>query len=117
MIDPIFFTLLGSIMAVATALVTVVRSLDNRFNQVRSQLAELDQRLAVTMERLSTREASHWEMLDYRANANRELIEHRSQRWSTELQRVDNDLRERIKDIEAFLDRTTEFVIRAKEKP
>ena len=117
-IDPVFFTLLGSILAVATVLVTVVRSIDSRFAQTRVQLAELDQRLAVAVERISTRESSHWEMLDYRANANKELIEHRSTRWATELQRVNEDLRGRIKDLESFLDRTTEFSIRqTREKP
>jgi len=117
-IDPLFFTLLGSILAVATVLVTVVRSIDSRFAQTKAQLAEIDQRIALAMERLNTRESSHWEMMDYRANANKELIEHRSSRWATELQRTDKDLRERITNLESFLDRTTEFTIRrAREKP
>lgn len=122
-IDPLLLTLIGVALALGTALVTVVRSLDQRFAMVSSRFAETEQRLAVTLERLNrtdegqaTREAAHWEMAEYRINANAELIRHRTERFTTELARTEKLLTERIKDIEGYLDRTTTFTVRGKNQ-
>ncbi|MGB3202849.1 MAG: hypothetical protein WBA99_18225 [Nodosilinea sp.] len=119
-IDPIVFTLIGSILALSTVLVTVVRSIDSRFATSRQQINDLEGRLALAAEQLArvderqaTRESAHWEMADYRINANKELIDHRTKRFTTELGRVDADLRQRIKDLEGYLDKTTDFTVRA----
>ncbi|MBE9155379.1 hypothetical protein IQ265_00765 [Nodosilinea sp. LEGE 06152] len=123
-IDPVVFTLIGSILAISTVLITVVRSIDARFAMARAQITDLEGRLALATEQLArgderqaTREAAHWEMADYRINANKELIEHRTSRFTTELSRVHDDLRQRIKDIESYLDKTTDFTIRAAVRP
>ncbi|MGB3203269.1 MAG: hypothetical protein WBA99_20350 [Nodosilinea sp.] len=119
-IDPVVFTLIGSILALSTVLVTVVRSIDSRFAASKAQITDLEGRLALAAEQLArvderqaTRESAHWEMADYRINANKELIDHRTKRFTTELGRVDADLRQRIKDLEGYLDKTTDFTVRA----
>ncbi|MFQ4134806.1 hypothetical protein PGN35_000640 [Nodosilinea sp. PGN35] len=96
-----------------------MRSIDSRFAASRAQVTDIESRLALAIEQLArvderqaTREASHWEMADYRIHQKTELINHRTQRFTTELARVDADLRQRIKDVELFLDKTTEFNIR-----
>lgn len=97
----------------------VTTPLNTRFSLHLQRINELDQRLSVELEKIRSeiitsgnRELGHWDMAEYRINANRELIEHRTRRFSDELKRVTAELSADILEVKGFLAKTTEFRIR-----
>lgn len=116
---PALFALIASISGIVGTAVAISRSLDARFGKLRSQLtsdsAELAAQLAEIRRELGiqdTRDLNKLEALDYKVNSNRQLIEHRTQRFTSELSRAVELLQGQINEIKGFLDKTTDFVIR-----
>jgi hypothetical protein len=118
-ITPLIYGVLGGMATVATTAIAVANWLNTRFSLQMQRINELDHRLSVELEKIRSeiitsgnRELGHWDMAEYRINANRELIEHRTRRFSDELKRVTSELSADILEVKGFLAKTTEFRIR-----
>jgi uncharacterized protein YfaS (alpha-2-macroglobulin family) len=97
----------------------ISRSIDARFNALRSHLNDVDQRLSLQISTL--REASsvadasgmsRLEHLEYRVNANRELIDHRTERFEDYFSRVEASFQAQITEVKGYLQKTTDFQVR-----
>lgn len=118
-ISAVVYGILGGLVAVVTTAVGVANWLNGRFSMAEARIGVLSQQLAVELERLRAelgktgdREISHWDMAEYRINANTELINHRTQRFKDELARVEKSLLQEINEVKGFLQKTTDFQIR-----
>lgn len=118
-VQSLLWGLIGGLLSVTGAAVGVVNWLNNRFDVLKTRLHETETRLQIEIEKLksstgleSTRELSHFDLLDYKTNANRELIEHRTQRFTTELQTLEKRLASDIEDVKGYLVKTTDFQIK-----
>lgn len=118
-IQAVVYGILGGLVAVVTTAVGVANWLNGRFSMSEAKISVLAQQLAVELERMradsgkiSDRELSHWDMAEYRINACQELINHRTQRFTAELSKLETTLKTEIDDVKGFLEKTTEFKIR-----
>lgn len=116
---PALLALLGSLGGIIGAAVGISRSLDQRFNKLRSQLSGEVQALTRQLDEVKrelgiqdTRDLTKLEALEYKVNSNRELIEHRTRRFTSELSRAVDLLQGQTNEIKGFLNKTTDFVIR-----
>lgn len=123
-ISSVVYGILGGLVAVVTTAVTVANYLNGRFSVAEAKISVLAQQLAVDMERLRAdlnktgdREMSHWDMAEYRINACTELINHRTQRFKEEIERLERHFDGEVNDVKGFLEKTTEFKIRSHERP
>ena len=96
---------LGAIAAAAWFFWMRYQSLETRLRDIELNL------ITERHERDRTRQAtiSDREQITYLTNANRELIEHRTQRFQDTTDRLEQRLLQEIAEVKAFLDKTTEF--------
>lgn len=92
--------------------VSIVNWINNRLNSIHHKLSDLNNRLSIADERFEGKLLTY-ELL---INGNKELIEHRTTRFTEEMRRAKGDVREdmetlqkQIDQISGFLDKTTEF--------
>ena len=111
-IQAILWGFLGGLLTVAGTVVAVTNWLNGRFNQ----LFISHEKLTGKLETLSSREASNNDHMFYLYNANKELIEHRTRRFQEEITRLKEETVKDIEDIKGFLDKTTDFTIRRRDK-
>ncbi|MBD2259915.1 hypothetical protein [Pseudanabaena sp. FACHB-2040] len=111
-IQSVLWGFLGGLITVAGTVVAITNWLNGRFNQLFISHEKLNGKI----ETLSNREASNNDHLGYLYNANKELIEHRTRRFQEEIKRLQDETVKDIEDIKSFLDKTTEFTIRGKDR-
>lgn len=88
--------------------------------QTQAIRSELDQRLHAMEHRLELSRQAISSQDDHKAyliNANRELIDHRTERFTQALSGLEGALKEDINDLKRFLEKTTEFVDRRRRDP
>ena len=102
-----YFLAIASVVGTAIA---VSRNLDNRFNTLRQELHALKQSMGVN----ETNDLNRLEHFEYRINANTELINHRTERFMAENQRTYVELNHQIQEVKRFLEKTTDFINRAR---
>lgn len=102
---------LGAIVAIAIFLWRRYQNLERRFREIELRLIELDHRGQMTREAMQGTDDMHLLQI----NGNRELIEHRTQRFTESLKAVEARLCKDIEQIQAFLDKTTDFTIRGRD--
>lgn len=136
-VQSLIWGLMGGVISIVGTAIAVSNWLNNKFDILKTRQQEAESRLQIQLEKLkagqqeaetrlqlqleklkgsseleSTREISHWDMLEYKTNANRELIEHRTRRFHEDLKAVEARLTVDINEVKAFLEKTTEFQIR-----
>lgn len=99
---------LGAIAAIGWFFWMRYQSLEQRLRSIEVDL--MKEQHALTVSRQAT--ISDREHIEYLCNANRELIEHRTGRFTNEIGRLKDDLCQDILEIKQFLDKTTEFRFR-----
>ena len=115
-LTPLIYGVLGGIATVAATAVGVANHLNARFAIQAAKVAELEKHSQLEIEKLKgflevggNRELSHWDMADYRINANKELIEHRTQRFMAELARLEKRCLDELNEVRNYLEKTTDF--------
>lgn len=101
---------LGAIAAAAWFVWMRYQNLEKRLRQMEVEL--MKEQHALSVSRQAT--ISDRDHIEYLVNANRELIEHRTNRFTTELGRLRDELCQDILEIKQFLDKTTEFRMRTR---
>jgi len=99
---------LGAVAAIAIFLWRRYQGLEKRFHQIELRLIELDHRGQMTREAMQSTDDMHLMQI----NGNRELIQHRTERFCTTIEALETRLTKEIDEIKRFLERTTEFKIR-----
>lgn len=77
----IIFSAIPIAIALVTGIVTLWRHIDSRFDSLRDQLLDLTSREQIEKERIDGK----LEMLEYRINANTELIQHKARRLEAQI--------------------------------
>lgn len=96
---------LGAIAAAAWFLWMRYQSLETRLREIETDL--MKEKHAVDRSRQAT--ISDREHVSYLINANRELIDHRTQRFCDSLEKLESRFMQDLQEIKAFLDKTTDF--------
>jgi hypothetical protein len=91
--------------------IAVSRNLDSRFNALRKELQELYKAIGVN----AANDINKVEMLEYRINENTNLIQHRTQRFTTELSRLKHELTAQVNDVKGYLERNSDFIPRKRD--
>lgn len=117
---------LGAVVGIAIFLWRRYQGLEKRFRQIETRIVELghngqtdreaierkilqlDHRGQMTREAMQSTDDMHLLQI----NGNRELIEHRTQRFCSELKALEERLAKDLDEVKRFLERTTEFTIR-----
>jgi hypothetical protein len=99
---------LGAIAAAAWFFWMRFQNLEQRLRKIETE----DLKLHSTLERSRSAAVSDREMLEYRVNENTNLINHRTQRFTEALEKLETRMLQEIFELKGFLERTTEFVPR-----
>lgn len=81
---------------------------ESRYRSLEDKITNLDHRTQMTREAMAGTDDMHILQI----NGNRELIQHRTDRFCKELKELEERLQREIDEIKRFLERTTEFTIR-----
>jgi len=84
------------------------QQLEERLRLIEAEIVALKHKLELSRQAVQSNEES----LQYLVNANRELIEHRTRRFSEQFKAVEGRLGQDIKEIKNWLDVHTEFTLR-----
>jgi len=84
------------------------QQLEKRLRLIEAEIVALKHKLELSRQAVQSNEES----LQYLVNANRELIEHRTRRFSEQFKAVEGRLGQDIKEIKNWLDVHTEFTLR-----
>lgn len=100
-----------AISGIVGTAIAVTRNLDNRFNQLRKELQDLYNAIGIN----SANDISKVEHLEFRIHQNAELIEHRTRRFTDELNRLKHELTSQVNDVKGYLERNSDFIPRKRD--
>ncbi len=103
-------TALGVSAAVGWFLWQRFQALEKRLDRI--ELSALEQKHKLETSRLAGQ--SNIDRLELFCNGNKELIEHRTQRFKAEMEKVEVRLSADVSDIKAFLSQNSDFGIRGR---
>lgn len=102
------YTFFGALISIAWFFWQRYQKLERRLRAIEAENVQQNHRLELTVQRFESQE----DKLDLACNGNRELIDHRTRRFSDCLRDLEGRLGGDLREIKGWLDANTEFRLR-----
>ena len=102
------YTFIGALVSIAWFFWQRYQQLERRLRAIESENVAQNHRLELTIQKFEGQE----DKLDLLVNGNRELIEHRTRRFSDCLKDLEGRLGAELREVKGWLDANTEFRLR-----